>query len=240
MMVIGIDAHKCSHTAVSVDDMGRQGATKTVGTTTRDHLRLLQWAASLDGERLWAIEDCRHLTRRLERDLIAAGESVVRVCPKLMADVRDSARTYGKSDPIDALAVARAALREPDLPVARLDGVERGCGCWLITERTSLPSALASSLGLRWHLHELDPGWTPRAKMERASAFDAVAAHLGACGQGGTLVGRLALRLVEHRRVLTLEIDELTTEITERVAKVAPSLLAIVGCRRVDRGQDRR
>ena len=40
----------------------------------------------------------------------------MRVSPKLMADVRDSARTYGKSDPIDALAVAWAALREPDLP----------------------------------------------------------------------------------------------------------------------------
>ena len=69
--------------------------------------------------------DCRHLSRRLERDLIAAGERIVRVPPKLMANVRDGARTYGKSDPIDALAVARAALREPDLPEARLDGVGR-------------------------------------------------------------------------------------------------------------------
>jgi transposase len=103
--------------------MGRQGFVKTVGATAQDHLRLLKWAVGLAEERLWAIEDCRHLTRRLERDLIAAGESVVRVSPKLMAHVRDSARSYGKSDPIDALAVARAALREPDLPTARLDGV---------------------------------------------------------------------------------------------------------------------
>src|ERR1700752_4687198 len=125
MMVIGIDAHKRSHTAVRVDEMGRQGFVKTVGTTTEDHLRLLKWAVGLAEERLWAIENCRTLTRRLERDLIAAGESVVRVAPKLMAHVRDSARTYGKSDPIDTLAVARAALREPNLPVARLDGVER-------------------------------------------------------------------------------------------------------------------
>jgi transposase len=95
-MVIGIDAHKRSHTAVAVDDMGRQHSTKTVGTTTQDHLRLLQWAVALDQQRLWAIEDCRHMTRRLERDLIAAGESVVRVPPKLMAHIRDSARTYGK------------------------------------------------------------------------------------------------------------------------------------------------
>lgn len=102
MMVIGIDAHKRSHTAVMVDDNGREHSAKTVGTTTQDHLRLLKWAASIDGDRRWAIEDCRHLTRRLERDLIAAGESVVRVPPKLMAHIRDSARTYGKSDPIDA------------------------------------------------------------------------------------------------------------------------------------------
>lgn len=125
MIVIGIDAHKRTHTAVATDQMGQQLSTKTVGTTSKDHLTLLQWAARKDDDRIWAIEDCRHLSRRLERDLIAAGERVVRVPPKLMAHARDSARSYGKSDPIDALAVARAALREPDLPVARLDGVER-------------------------------------------------------------------------------------------------------------------
>ena len=71
------------------------------------------------------MEDCRHLSRRLEADLLAAGERIVRVPPKLMAHARDAARTYGKSDPIDALAVARAALREPDLPMAQLDGPAR-------------------------------------------------------------------------------------------------------------------
>jgi len=229
MMVIGIDAHKRSHTAVMVDDNGREQSTKTVGTTTQDHLRLLKWAASIDGDRLWAIEDCRHLTRRLERDLIAAGESVVRVPPKMMAHIRDSARTYGKSDPIDALAVARAALRESDLPVGRLDGVERELRLLvdhredLIAERTRIISRL------RWHLHELDPGWTGPAKMERTSAFNAVTAHLELCGDL-TLVRRLALRLVEHLRMLTTEIDALAAEITERVTIVAPSLLAIVGC----------
>jgi hypothetical protein len=75
MMVIGIDAHKCSHTAVSVDEMGQQRDTKTFGTTTPDPLRLLKWAVGLAEERLWAIEDCRHMTRRLEHDLIAAAAS---------------------------------------------------------------------------------------------------------------------------------------------------------------------
>ena len=65
------------------------------------------------------------MTRRLERDLLGAGERIVRVPPKLMANMRDSARTYGKSDPIDALAVARAALREDGVPAACLDGPDR-------------------------------------------------------------------------------------------------------------------
>ena len=66
-------------------------------------------------ERLWALEDCRQLTRSLERELLAAGEELVRVPPKLMAPERRAGRERGKSDPIDALAVARAALREPGL-----------------------------------------------------------------------------------------------------------------------------
>jgi Transposase len=158
MMVIGIDAHKRSHTAVTVDEMGRQGFVKTVGTTTQDHLRLLKWAVGLAEERLWAIEDCRHLTRRLERDLIAAGESVVRVSPKLMAHVRDSARSYGKSDPIDALAVARAALRESNLPTARLDGIERELRL-LVDHREAQPwpSVPASSPGCGG----ICTSWTP-------------------------------------------------------------------------------
>jgi transposase len=230
MMVIGIDAHKRSHTAVTVDEMDRQGFVKTVGTTTQDHLRLLKWAIGLAEERLWAIEDCRHLTRRLERDSIAAGESVLRVPPKLMAHIRDSARSYGKSDPIDALAVARAALREPNLPMARLDGVERELRLLvdhredLVAERTRIISRL------RWQLHELDPGWTAPAKLQRGSAFDKAQAYLSGYNDDSTIVRRLALRLVEHLRLLTDEIDELTAEITARVTTIAPSLLAIVGC----------
>jgi transposase len=229
MMIIAIDAHKRSHTAVRIDDNGRLLATKTVGTTRHDHLRLVKWAGEADGERRWAIEDCPHLTRRLERDLIGAGESVVRVPPKLMAHIRDSARTYGKSDPIDALAVARAALREPDLPVAHLDSVERELRL-LIDHREDLVAERTRIIfRLRWHLHELHPGWTPPTKIDRTSAFDTVTAHLEA-HRDNALVHRLALRLVEHLRMLTTEIDELAAEITERITIVAPSLLAIVGC----------
>nr|WP_245672517.1 transposase [Nocardia anaemiae] len=104
------------------------------------------------------MEDCRHVTRGLERDLLAAGFEVVRVPTHLMAAARRGGREKGKSDPIDALAVAHAALREPDLPTGRLDGPAREVKLLsdyrhvLVTERTELINQL------RWHLHELDPG----------------------------------------------------------------------------------
>src|SRR5712692_7364938 len=124
MITIGVDSHKRTHTVVAVDGNGRRLAEKTLATTPAGHLELVRWSRRWR-ERRWALEDCRHLTRRLEADLVRAGELVVRVPPKLMAGSRRSAREPGKSDPIDALSVARAALREPDLPIAHLDGVER-------------------------------------------------------------------------------------------------------------------
>ena len=126
MVVVGADVHKRSHTFVAVDAVGKQLGQLTVEATTKGHHQALAWARkSFPGEVVWAVEDCRHLSARLERDLLTAGQRVVRVPPKMMALVRASARTRGKSDPIDALAVARAFLREPDLPVASHDAVSR-------------------------------------------------------------------------------------------------------------------
>jgi transposase len=137
MLVLGIDAHKRTHTVVVVDEVGRQlGEYTTTATTTADHLELVRWADRFGPQRRWAVEDCRHLSRRLERDLLAAGETIVRVPPKLMAHARDAARTYGKSDPIDALAVARAALRSRICRWPGSMGRLARCGCWSITGRT--------------------------------------------------------------------------------------------------------
>ena len=162
MVTIGADLHKRSHTLVAVDERGRKLAERTASATPAGHLALLRWATEHFAERHWALEDCRHLSRGFERDLLAAGETVVRVPPKLMAGQRRSGREPGKSDPIDALATARVALREPDLPVARLDGVERDLRLLvdhredLVAERTRIVQRL------RWHLHELMPGRSRR------------------------------------------------------------------------------
>jgi len=87
------------------------------------------------------------MSRQLERDLVAAGERIVRVPPKPMANIRDSARTYGKSDPIDALAVARAALREDNFPVAHRTDPIATSASWSTTARTCSPNAPEQSTG---------------------------------------------------------------------------------------------
>ena len=91
-----------------------------------------------------------------------------------MAHVGDSARTYGTFDPIDALAVARAAQREPDLPHARLDGPDRDVRL-LGDHRESLVAERTRAINrLRWYLHELDPSWEARdpSALARASQTD--------------------------------------------------------------------
>ena len=124
MVVLGTDAHKEGRTIVAVDPAGVEIGSIAVTATTDGHLQAMHWAARYS-QRQWAIGDCRALSRRLESDLLGVGERVVRVPPKMMARTRATARQAGKPDPIDALAVGRASLREPDLPVAQLDGPSR-------------------------------------------------------------------------------------------------------------------
>jgi transposase len=228
MVILGIDAHKRTHTVVAIDEAGRELGTKTtVATTTEAHLELVRWSDRFGPERRFAVEDCRHLSRRLEADLLAAGEQIVRVPPKLMAHARDSARTYGKSDPIDALAVARAALREPGLPVARLDGPSRELRL-LVDHREDLVRDRTAHINrLRRHLHELDPAWDPAPRvLVRFKHLDALAVHLE--GLDG-MVAWISRDLVARIRELTVQANALERNIVERVTALAPRLLALTG-----------
>jgi transposase len=161
-----VDPHKQSHTAVAVDGLGRKQAAKTVRAHQDGHLQLLAWARGLAGQDLVrAVEDVRHVAGNLIRDLLAAGEQVVFVPPKLMAGERRGGRERGKSDPIDALAVARLALREDvSLPVACLDEHTRPLRL-LTDHRDALVAERTRTINrLRWHLHDLAPDLTPKAR----------------------------------------------------------------------------
>jgi transposase len=125
MIVLGVDTHKRSHTIAAIAAVtGELLGERTVPVGRRGFGALLRWARGIDGERVWALEDCRHVCGSLERFLIARGERVLRIPTHLSVGARRSARQRGKSDPIDALNVARAALQEGlEAFPARLSGL---------------------------------------------------------------------------------------------------------------------
>ena len=227
MVIIGADLHKRSHTAVAIDEAGRKLGHRTVDATPEGHLELLDWARGF-GEHRWALEDCRHLSRRLEADLVRAGESVVRVPPKLMAGARRSGREPGKSDPIDALAVARAALREPDLPVARLDGAERDVRL-LVDHREDLVVVRTQVINrLRWHLHELGLAEPQARSIGRTVVLETLRVQLESAPRHR--LSRSARELVERIVGLTESINALEREIQALATELGPRLRDLQGC----------
>src|SRR5438046_10510388 len=110
MVTLGTDSHKQSHTVVAVDENGRQLGELRVAATPAGHREALGWARQWQ-ERRWAMENCRQLSRGLERDLVVAGAQVLQGSPKLRGRTRGSGGQVGSSGRIDVLAVTRAAHR---------------------------------------------------------------------------------------------------------------------------------
>jgi len=232
MIVIGADTHKASHTVGAVNDATcRLIADQTVTAKRRAFGDLLVWARGLGGERVWAIEDCRHVSAALERFLLARGERVVRVPPALTADGRRSSRERGKSDLIDAVQIARAAIREglDTLPVAHLAGPELDVRL-LVDHRERLVGQRTALINdLRWNLHDLWPELQIPARALIGTGWQQrLAGRLARSEQ----TARVRIARDELRRVrdLTRSIDALEHELAALVADLAPQLLAEPGC----------
>lgn len=231
VVTVGIDVHKQTHCAVAVDEGGRQlGKPMTVRATDAGHRQLLRWAGREFADTVaFAVEDCRHVSMRLERALLDAGAAVVRVPPKLMALTRTSARTRGKSDPIDALAIARAAVREPDLPRAEHTHASRELKL-LVDHREDLVGIRTGLQNrLRWRLHELDPEFDlPARGLDLAKQLDRAQSRLEQLP--ASTIRRIALEELADIRDLTGRINGLEKEITALVRAQAPQLLSLPGC----------
>ena len=226
MIVIGVDVHKHSLTAVAVDEVGRQLAERSCAVDGG----VLVWAQALGGERLWALEDCRHVTRGLEQALVAAGERIVRVAPRLTGGQRRRNRTRGKSDGIDATAVARAALQEPMLESPR-PGEETLRELKLLVDHRDdlVAERRRAQQRLRWHLHELDPTLrVPLGALDRTIWLERLSRQLVRREQ--TTQVRIARDLVGRCRSLTRSITELDRDLHDRVSGIAPTLLQLRGC----------
>jgi transposase len=187
-------------------------------------LNALRFAVALDVDRVWAVEDCRHVTSRLERALLGDGERVIRVPPALTGESRKASRTPGKSDPIDARAVALAAIREgvENLPVAFLDeqAHEIRVRCdyrdQLIHERNRL----------RWHLVRIAPEIEAQlgpAALKGPRIRARLARQLGQLPASPEL--RVAKAQLRRINAIEKEQRELFAELTALIQAHAPQLL---------------
>ncbi len=234
MIVIGVDTHKRSHTLVALD--ATTGITRgqlTIPASDDGTLEALRFAAELDGERAWALEDCRHVNGRLERGLVASGDRVVRVAPGLTETPRRAVREPGKSDPIDATAIARAALREgiDALPVAFLDEqaheirVLNDYRDQLISERVRLVSRL------RWHLVQIAPELEAQI---RPAGLEGPRIRARLIRQLGRLPHSPQLRVAKAmlKRICEIYREETTllAEIKTLIEAHSPQLLTERGC----------
>src|SRR3954470_5748257 len=232
MIVIGADTHKRSHTVAAVEAAsGRMLVERTVPAQRRCFEALLTWARDHGHERVWAIEDCRHVSGALERFLLAHGEAVVRVAPKLTGRERNSARERAKSDAIDAVAIARAALREglETLPVAQLAGPELDVRLLVDHRERLVAQRTALSNDLRWHLHDLWPETElPSRALTAAHWQTRLSTRLSRAEQSARV--RVARDELRRIRELTRAINELEHELAALVSQLAPQLLAERGC----------
>ena len=114
-VIIGVDPHKASHTAVAIGQGEVELARVKVRSTRRQLQHLLDWAEPFE-KRMWAVESAGGLGYLLAQQLVAVGEDVVDVPATLASRVRVLASGHSaKNDPNDALSVAVAALRAPAL-----------------------------------------------------------------------------------------------------------------------------
>lgn len=216
MAAIGIDTHKATLAACRVDELGTVVAERTFDNDPAGHRAFLDWADQAGPGTVVGVEGSASFGAPIARLLATAGWIVREVPPQLSRRERIRTRRAGKSDPGDALAIARVTLRETDLPPVRL--VDRTLELQLLVEAREDLVTEQTRVRNRLHadLRTLLPG------------YGVAAANLTAVRHQRT-VGRLLRPLVgvqadlararlARLRRLASEVNELTARIGERVA----------------------
>ena len=199
MTVIGIDTHKHSLAACAIDQRGVALAEMTFANSPAGHRAVADWATRLDPAARFGIEGSATYGASLARFLIGAGWTVHEVPPQLTRRERIRTRRAGKSDPADALAIARVTLTEPQLLVeARED---------LVADMTRTRNRLHADLLV------LAPGH--RGGLVGPRALARLARQLGRCDGVQAELARDRLRAL---RRLQVEVDRLEARIRVRVA----------------------
>ena len=223
MITIGVDAHKSVHAAVALDATGRELGTWRGSNSPRGWAALAAWAAAqaarAGAECRWGIEGAGNYGRGLAQHLVAAGATVYDINPRWTAQERQRARRPGKSDRLDARAVALYLWREA-ATLPPLDAEDDTTVLdLLVTEREG---AVAEATRLRNQLHalllQLDPQY--KARLPALDTAAGIAALEAYAGPGRTPVQRAQAasvrRLAQRLRLATEQAADLAQQIAAR------------------------
>jgi transposase len=235
-VMIGIDPHKASHTAVAITAAEEPLGRLRVRASAAQADRLVAWAAEWP-ERTWAVEGAGGLGRLLAQQLVAAGERVLDVQPKLGARVRLLATgNISKNDPNDARSVAVAALRSAACRQVRADDHAAVLKVWAKRHRDLSRSRNQVTCRLHAVLCELRPGGVSKEItaghaariLEQVAPSGAVGqAQLELAGEFLADLRHIDAQLRASKKKLTAAVRASGTTVTE-VFGVGPVIAATV------------
>lgn len=225
MMAIGIDTHRDSLACCLVDGTASPVEERTLPNDPTGHAALLAWVRSLDPLPRVGIEGSGSYGAVAARALVASGVDAREVPPRLSVRERHAGRRPGKSDPGDALAIARVTLREAGLPSVRADDATIELDLLVAARDDLVTTATRVRNGIHAHLVALLPGYADQAPNLVAARHRATVRRMlrGRAGVRVDLV-RAALDRLER---LVREADRLEIDIARRVT--GHPLLALPG-----------
>jgi len=227
-MFAGIDTHKDTLAVAVIDDAGRPLAVEEVRNTTagmaglqalleRHHVRRV----GIEGSGTWGRAAAAHL-------VAAGGMEVVEVPTSMTSRERTGRPGAGKSDPVDAVAIARITAREPNLTAVRTEAGPAADLRALADYRRQLTNE-RTALANRTHaeLHGLRPGY--HAQIPRLNAPTFIAAALALIADDTSVRAALTRRRLARLAALTAEIKDLAGLIEQAVATAETSLTGLYG-----------
>ena len=226
MAVIGIDSHKDVLTGCLVDASGVSIEQRSIANTTAGHAELVAWARSAGVQRV-GIEGAGNYGRPATVALIGAGVPVVEVPPQMTAAARRRRRTRTKTDPVDALEIARISARDDDLPPPRFVGACDDLAALVRYRRELVKSRTAALNRLHSSLEKIRCGYHNRTgPLTSGAGLDAACKLLRGDDSARAEIGRSRIRDI---RRLCREIDAVTQRITLLLNNTDTSLTGIYG-----------
>src|SRR6266566_3360582 len=227
VVMIGVDPHKASHTAVAISAAEEPVGQLRVRASAVQAERLLGWAQAWP-ERAWAVEGAGGIGHLLAQQLLSAGERVLDVPPKLAARVRLLATgDVNKNDPNDACSVAVAALRSAEVREVRRDDHAAVLKVWSKRHQDLAQARTQVACRLHQVLCELIPGGVP-GQITSGQAGQ-ILASITPAGAVAAARWELAAQLTEDLRGVDTRIRQTRKKTAAAVRAAGTSLTGLFG-----------